>query len=95
MEERVLLQSNCRGFPYLQIRDAAFSLEADCKSASNRSSLFLSADCRNPQERLTDLRISLTPNGLANQYYWTYTTAPSALLGRVELTCESSVVYNL
>ena len=49
----------------------------------------------NPQERLTDLRISLTPSGLANQYYWTYTTAPSALLGRVELTRESSVVYNL
>ena len=50
----------------------------------------------NPQERLTDLRISLTPSGLANQYYWTYTTAPSALLGPcVELTCESSVVYNL
>ena len=79
MEERVLLQSNCGGFPYLQIRDTAFSLEADC----------------NPQERQTDLRISLTPSGLANQYYWTYTTAPSALLGRVELTCESSVVYNL
>ena len=53
MEERVLLQSNCGGFPYLQIRDTAFSLEADC----------------NPQERQTDLRISLTPSGLANQYY--------------------------
>ena len=94
MEEKDLLQNSCGGFPYLQIRDAAFSLDADCKSASNRSSLFC-LRIANPQERLTDLRISLTPSGLANQYYWTYTTAPSALLGRVELTCESSVVYNL
>ena len=35
------LQSAAVGFSYLQIRDAAFSLEADCKSASNRSSLFV------------------------------------------------------
>ena len=40
------------------------SLEADCKSASNRSSLFC-LRIANPQERLADLRISLTPSGLA------------------------------
>ena len=55
MEEKDLLQNSCGGFPYLQIRDAAFSLDADCKSASNRSSLFLSADCKSAG----------TPNGLA------------------------------
>ena len=40
------------------------SLEADCKSASNRSSLFC-LRIANPQERLADLRISITPSGLA------------------------------
>lgn len=53
MEEKDLLQNSCGGFPYLQIRDAAFSLEADCKSAANRSSLFC-LRIANPQERLTD-----------------------------------------
>ena len=62
------LQSAAVGFSYLQICDAAFSLEADFKSASNRSSLFC-LRIANPQERLADLRISLTPSGLANQYY--------------------------
>lgn len=57
------LQSAAVGFSYLQIRDAAFSLEADYKSVSNRSSLFC-LRIANPQERLADLRIYLTPSGL-------------------------------
>ena len=39
MEEKDLLQNSCGGFPYLQIRDAAFSLEADCKSAGTPNGL--------------------------------------------------------
>ena len=52
------LQSAAVGFSYLQICDAAFSLEADFKSASNRSSLFC-LRIANPQERLADSRYLL------------------------------------
>lgn len=47
-----------------QNRDAAFSLEADCKSALKWSSLF-GLRISNPQERLAGLRFLLSPGGFA------------------------------
>ena len=46
---------------------------------------------RVPQERLTDLRISLMPSGLQTSITDLYHSSFCPVLGRVELTCESSV----
>ena len=56
------LQSAAVGFSCLL---CAFSLEADCKSALNRSSLFC-LRIANPQGRLAGLRLSLAPGGVAS-----------------------------
>jgi hypothetical protein len=56
------LQSAAVGFSCLLW---AFSLEADCKSALNRSSLFC-LRIANPQGRLAGLRLTLAPGGVAS-----------------------------
>ena len=72
------LQSAAVGFSFLL---CAFSLEADCKSALNRSSLFC-LRIANPQGRLAGLRLSLAPSGVASHpCAWRGCVSPFRLAG--------------
>ena len=72
------LQSAAVGFSCLLW---AFSLEADCKSALNRSSLFC-LRIANPQGRLAGLRLTLAPGGVASlPFAWRGCVSPFRLAG--------------
>ena len=72
------LQSAAVGFSCLLW---AFSLEADCKSALNRSSLFC-LRIANPQGRLAGLRLTLSPGGVASHpFAWRGCVSPFRLAG--------------
>ena len=72
------LQSAAVGFSCLLW---AFSLEADCKSALNRSSLFC-LRIANPQGRLAGLRLTLSPSGVASlPFAWRGCVSPLRLAG--------------
>ena len=76
------LQSAAVGFSCLL---CAFSLEADCKSALNRSSLFC-LRIANPQGRLAGLRLTLSPGGVASHpFAWRGCVSPFRLAGVVSL----------